>query len=793
MAEPQTPEKEQKPKGVRVLGPDNRNYVFPAGTTKDKAITFFKSKGITSAESPRPKLGAPKAPKVPPGAVALPAEKPETTLQARGAEAATQALKWRPRWDTPEAILQDPTWYKRSLRYAGGELIGAGKAGLGVGVGGMKLLHDIASALDPFEGYNRPTGEPQAQVAKDVADIGRGIYDLGAATWDLVKHFPEASTDPEKLGNHIAQMAMVVDGAAKMAKDFAPMLKGDAKTAVDVAHRSTTAKIPSRFINRKNFQDVYRHTVGLDVAKKITRAAGEIDEEVRLHSNHLDEQIDTKVPAGTISAANEAQAVVDAVQSTIKTPMTEPIPPVLVQVMKDAKATAPNLWTFAKTRQLRSSIGRALGRVSGPQEAVLSKVYVDLTNKLKGVAKQYGLEDSWNHYNELERKRSRQFGHLIDKVVESQSGKEVAGHLLSDTGLTGELVNNLAKYRLDSKYVLDFMKNSARIAKDQQGWKGTLFRMAYGTPAGVPVMIAGRLAGAGWFGSVALGALAGYGFTGLVNAARALRLSPKVIQSILDARELPGKMRVKPGTFPEAGPGLIQEGAAPAAPAAPTAPTALPEPKKPPELPAPKIERRAESKEVGPRAKLVHPEQRTLYYRLKEQLKDKSLSERDRGIIEAQIKDIEEHPFGEKKLGYDIKSAKVEKKMTREEAEAASAKRHAAPPEAVGREPGARPGTTKESPLGRRTKARERVAKGREEAGRTRQKESEEAMARAQAMNMDVSQLQIPEMEEYLRAKSPSTFRSLQEQRKAKAFQESEYKEALMWYSIHALEGTEPE
>src|SRR6516162_4556210 len=52
--------------------------------------------------------------------------------QDYGVKGAMQFLKWRPRWDQPDQILKDPTWYGRSARYLGGELIGATKAGTGV-------------------------------------------------------------------------------------------------------------------------------------------------------------------------------------------------------------------------------------------------------------------------------------------------------------------------------------------------------------------------------------------------------------------------------------------------------------------------------------------------------------------------------------------------------------------------------------------------------------------------------------------------------------------------------------
>jgi hypothetical protein len=105
--------------------------------------------------------------------------------------------------------------------------------------------------------------------------------------------------------------------------------------------------------------------------------------------------------------------------------------------------------------------------------------------------------------------------------------------------------------------------------------------------------------------------------------------------------------------------------------------------------------------------------------------------------------------------------------------------------------PGKRAGTTRETPEVRKAKAAERIAKVREKAKRTKISEAEEAQARAQATGIDVSKIQIPEMEEYLRTKKPTSWRHLQEQRKAKAIPDHEYIEALRFYVTEGLEGPE--
>jgi hypothetical protein len=78
--------------------------------------------------------------------------------------------------------------------------------------------------------------------------------------------------------------------------------------------------------------------------------------------------------------------------------------------------------------------------------------------------------------------------------------------------------------------------------------------------------------------------------------------------------------------------------------------------------------------ETGPRAQLVNPGQRDLYYSLQRQLSDPKLTPRDRTIIQAQIDDIVSHPFEHETLP-PIQSMKAQAPMTREAAEAASAQR----------------------------------------------------------------------------------------------------------------------
>jgi len=689
-----------------------------AGPPKTLPADFFsgkKAKAPTS--SPKAEAAAPTPKPAQPSA----AEKDPLVQYTQ------QVQKMRPRWDTPNAILQDPTWYGRSARYFGGELVGAGKAGAAAVGGGAKLLHDVASAVNPFEEDVTPLSRVK-QVGKDVKegalavkDVAKGVWDIDKAVWDLISHFSTADAgalaDPEHFGQTVANAAAIVDGGVKSAKAFAEKLKLPPEAATEAARVANRASsgVPSRFFQRKAFEDVYVHTKGLDVAKKIGKAAKEVNDEVKAHASNIADKVDTQIPSGVIDAAAEAKTIAKEFEDVVKTP--DKYHPALAQMAKDTNKVPPGQWSWEKTRQFRSSIGRAMGNAVGPQKAVLTRVYRDLTTKLANVAKKYKLEDSWNHYNELERKSIGEFGDLLDKVRESQSGKEVHSHLAKDTALTGEMLRNLKKYGLKDADILKFVKDGTRIAKQQSGWKGSLFRMAYGTPVGIPVMLMGRLAGLGWIGSVGAGALAGYASSHLINMARALKLSPEVIEHILSERELPGKMKLGKGVFPEGESG-------------------------PPKLEAPLPK---EPDEPG-----GEPE-------------DERIRRLSAGAKPALPKTPEE-----------IKG-EADRKATKEAEEALKPKKI---PE----------GQHGKGKLAEQAKAIERITKNREKAKRGAQAEATEATARAQATDMDVSKLQIPEMEEALRSMEPVAWSALQKARKAKLFAEQDYEPYLREMILHAYE-----
>ncbi len=608
---------------------------------------------------------------------------------------------------------------------------------------------------------------------------GTGLRSAGPFNWSLDKADPQEmkfgagmslTAIAQILGGaegaeKIKGMASQVDGGIKAAHEIATKTKVDVGEATRVAHRATN-KTPSRFLKTKAFNDAYVHAKGLDVAKKVGKAADAIHEEIKTHSEGIASQIDTKIPQGVIDATGVAKNIIDNFKEEVKAP--EKANPLLTVMIKDATSTAPGMWTWEKARQLRSSVGRVMGKVSGPQRVVLTEAYKDLTTKLGSTAKQYGLERSWNHYNELTRKTDKHFADIIDDVRDAKAGHQVAQKLDVNRAYSAELINNLSKYGLDAKEVNQFIKDSARMKNQASGMRGSLFRLAYGTPVGIPVMVAARMGGAPWIAGLAAGAAAGYLSSYLINMARAARLSPDVIEAIARSRELPGRMKFEEGDFPGEGP---------------------------PQLPAPKGEpsepkqRLLRASEVPDRPKVKGEEIQPMNPQEKADIEAKAgrkLSDEE-AIVEQRKQQEHQSVEALAKGKVDVKakeSAGLKDQPRTPEVKKAGAGE-------VGREPGAKTGTTKESAIGRRTKARERVEKAREKAKRSKMSEAEEAKHRAQATGMDVSALQIPEMEEYLKAKRPNELRSLQELRKRKGIADGEYIEGLKYLILEGLEESE--
>jgi hypothetical protein len=667
-----------------VFGPDNRYYSFPEGTTKNVAVSFFKKRGITSPEAPAPK---PSTTALTPTPVKKAPEEEKTGYAAfgRGTERSfgIDPQKMAEAFHRGGASAQ---WHEAGAEF----LHNLGQFGLSVLKDPFKVSEIVEAPARQIESGGKQVWSGLTKENVGSEQFKEKVYGGAGEMFGAISQVLGGGEGIEKLRAH----ATVVDGSLKAAADIAKKTGKDVDEAVTTSHKLSSGA-PNRILSRRVFEDAYVHAKGLDVAKKIDKAAKAVHEEVKTHAEGIASQIDTKIPTGVVDAGAEAATIMKEFQDVVKTP--EKAHPVLVQMVKDAQATAPKLWSWEKARQFRSSVGRSMSgdRVVGPQKVVLTKVYIDLTKKLSGAAKQYGLEKSWNQYNELASKMDKEFSDVTDSVTDAKSGQEVAAKLGKDVALTNELSRNLSKYGLKHKEILDFVRTSKRIQNAKNFMNRSLFRLVYGSAPGLGTAMSLRMAGAPYIAALGGGALVGLSTSYLVSLARVMKLSPEIIEHMMKERELPGKMKFEEGTFPDADEKALTEGGPswgdPQGLKTPTAP-----PPKPAQPPAPKLEAKVEPTKVEP----------------------------------------EKHGTGK---------------------------------------------------LAEQAKARERVSKARAGAKRTKEAIETEAKARAQATHMDVSALQIPEMEEYLRGKNPTALKGLIKMRKL-GTPDAEYIEALKYLILEDLE-----
>jgi hypothetical protein len=610
---------------------------------------------------------------------------------------------------------------------------------------GLSVLKDPLNAAQIIEGPARGIESGASKMLHGKPGEGAGEF-FGSIAGVL-----GGAEGVKKIHAHTS----VVDGSIKAASDIAKATGKEVGEATSTAHKLTTEGAPSRIFKRRVFEDAYVHSQGLKIAQKIDKAAKAVHEEVKTHASGIAEQIDTKIPTGVVDATSEAATIMKEFQDVVKTP--EKAHPVLVQMVKDAQATAPKLWSWEKARQFRSSVGRAMSgdKVVGPQKVVLTKVYIDLTKKLGGAAKQYGLEKSWNQYNELASKMDKEFSDITDGITDAKSGQEVAQKLSKDVALTSELSQNLSKYGLKPKEILSFVNTAKRIAAAKNFMNRSLFRLVYGSVPGLTTALSLRMSGAPYIGALAGGAMVGLTSSYLVSLARVLKLSPDIIESMMKERALPGKMEFKPGTFPggESAAGLPETtGGGPEG-----------EPQSEQDI------RGATTKE-SMSEEVARKEQETAQVKESRRLEYEAKSGAEK---------VEE---AKKSL-----AAKKTPLVRLPEKVPGSAKAVTPEGQVVPEVKKAEPGEHGTGKLAEQAKARERITKNRGKARREKQAIETEAAARAQAQHMDVSQLQIPEMEEYLRTKNPTALKGLTKMRKL-GTPDAEYIEALKYLILEDLE-----
>jgi hypothetical protein len=407
---------------------------------------------------------------------------------------------------------------------------------------------------------------------------------------------------------------------------------------------------------------------------------------------------------------------------------------------------------------MRTRIGIAKESAVAPSQVrILSKAYADLSRSMKDAADKYHVIDEYNFWNELESKRQASYPAIetAKKVISDRlHGQEVA-RVFKDPGTLSEVSKSLSKYGLDREKLVRYVRNATQIMKERGQFNNRitqyLYRISPYSVATIPAYVIGRQLG-GWVGGIgsaaAIGATAQY----LSNLTRAWRLSSDITEHMLFNREWPDKMT---SSRTRTVPYRPSSGGAPPA-VSPTSPLVPGMPSATSNVELMMAGRAEELPKVGTAAappSLDDP-------LIKEALKPRSVKKAEEAAAT--------------KPGLVTPSFEEKPKVT------AAIE--------VGREPGARPGTTRESKIGRATKTRERVAAQREEARRTQLKESQDALARANATDVSVEHLGIPEMEETLKSLDPVTYSGMMKFRRAGKIPEADWQNWLKDRLLNALE-----
>ena len=662
------------------------------------------------------------------------------------------------------------------------------------------------------------------------ASIVSTIPIIGPASVQAAEH-ARKNEWPEMLGSiagslapFAASKASAVFGDYKVADAAAKAAKVDPAEAVGAVNRLSKHPVINAMFRQRALEDAYVDSGGINVAKKINQAVESADAAAKERSVALTQKIDTSIPTGVIDADAESRTILSDWSDAVKTP--EKVHPLIATMLRDAKATTPGLWSFEKVRQFRSSVGRALSSVEGPQRQVMGKIYGDLTKKLATTATQFGMRDSWEFYNELEEKIHNTFGDIIN-TADNLYGKEAKGRgvemaavLGKDTAFTGRFLKSVEKYGVNSKEVLDYVSKSSKINKQRSKSMGTIFRWTYGNPAGAATAIGMRVFGAGYVPALGAGAAVGIASSYFTRLARALTLHPDVLDYLLKEEEWPGKQKFAEGSAPPIEGPQWPPGGPPSGPPPPGLP-----PSQPPNLPpggggAPpptQLTNRPPGNPPGggrgmpslppPRPQASGPLPTPPGVgsptggSLLEQAASQGVAGRQRitptkGQASLARRESLRTEGGSEELG-----ASVDPKVN------VTPEVKKIPEGVTGREPGKQPGITRDTKMVRNAKAAERAAKNRQLKGvagaggggqeltgggagskAIEMREAEEAQRRATSPDYNLDAMQIPQLEEALQKFSPPAFSGLQKFRKLKNLGEDEYKAALVQLNLRALE-----
>jgi hypothetical protein len=425
---------------VDVQGPDGKTYHFPAGTTKEAAIGYFKKKGIGVAKPAAASSAAPAQ------------EEGTLTKVGRGSALGTfEGMGIKPATGRKEVLTGTAKQLGKSITDLAKETWEANKAsGRVAGPVGQAA----ATALDIIPTVIDKTATSLEQGGR------QAIQDIKNKDWESAAEHA-ASTITQAL-----MLKEAGEGKAALSKD----------SLTSVSKQGTQAVI-QKFVH--------------DRALKIQDHLSEVQKAVKADDaarwQHIEQTIDEARPEGSIDMTGLRTSTRDTVEGTIKTPqklpetvknvqkgsetprvggdrldLSNPSHKALYDRLKESGAfPSEDVVSFGTARQMRSKLGRELrsrsSSLSGESKAVGWKLYGDLTDAMKSAAAEHGLEGSFQDANKFHSKYMDDWGpdSVLGKAVEGTNAHDVLSEISSPKHAEEirRVMNDYRKHGMDPEAV----------------------------------------------------------------------------------------------------------------------------------------------------------------------------------------------------------------------------------------------------------------------------------------------------------------------------------------------------
>lgn len=332
-----------------------------------------------------------------------------------------------------------------------------------------------------------------------------------------------------------------VGGAAKAADTLAKIHElspKEAQAAIDAAN-----KIPNRVIHPVAYGRAHMFRRGAEMAQQFEDARQTVKKEVDKHAGGVSQWIDKNAPL-SIDAKNIKQTLQDAWKQAVMT--KEKPTPTMSEIAKNPN----NYWGWEQTKQLRTKLGEEFKDSSSPVQAVIGKLRSSMEQSLKDSAEKYGLEDSFNKYNDLQKKLDVYNDYVGDLTKAArEGGNEVAKIVTKNPMLYQTVVNNLHKYGLNAKDAVDFARHAKWLSEREGGFRG-LWRAVYSSKSGMATAAAMYLATRKYMPSMMKGAAVGAAAKYFTDFYRAMQLDPEILKHEMKKYDLEGPSDFKPGKMP---------------------------------------------------------------------------------------------------------------------------------------------------------------------------------------------------------------------------------------------------